>query len=497
MSDPHILVIDEGTTSTRAAAFTLDGRIAAEASKPLTQSYPKPGWVEHDAAEIWANTIACAEAVAAAVGVETIACAGITNQRETVVFWDSETGEPLAPAIVWQDRRTSDICAALKASGHEPETQAVTGLLLDPYFSATKIAWALEHLAEVRTAAGQGRLRVGTVDCYLRYRLSGGQVFKTDASNAARTLLMRLHDVTWDAGQCAVLGVPETLLPAIGDCAGTLGTAKIAGRRIPVTGAAGDQQAAAAGQGCFAPGSVKATYGTGAFLIANAGKTPPKSEHRLLSTMGWRLGGQATYALEGSIFVAGSAVQWLRDQLGLIGSAGETEALAASVPDSGGAMFVPAFAGLGAPYWQPEARGVIAGLSGGTGRAHIVRACLESMGNQTADVLTAMAADGVSPGVVKVDGGMVKNDWLCQDLADALGVEIERPEIIETTAMGAAMLAAVGAGLFGSLEDAEAAMRRVDRTFRPRTSGDEREDRRANWRRAVAQVQAGLASARS
>ncbi len=468
--DQHILVIDEGTTSTRAVAFTLDGHIAAEARQPLTQGFPKSGWVEHDAGEIWARSLACAEEVAEKVGADSVACIGITNQRETVVFWDRETRQPLSPAIVWQDRRTAEMCARLKAAGHEPEVQAKTGLLLDPYFSATKIGWALQNWPEVARAADAGRLCAGTVDAYLRFRLSKGEVFETDASNAARTLLMDLAAQSWDPGLCDLFGAPEGLLPFIGDCSGALGVAVIAGREIPVTGAAGDQQAAAVGQGCFAPGAVKATYGTGAFLIANAGAAPPASHNRLLATLGWKLGGKTAYALEGSIFVAGSAVQWLRDGLGLIGDAVETEALARSVPDSGGAMFVPAFAGLGAPWWEPEARGVISGLSGGTSRAHIVRACLESMGNQTADVLEAMAADGVEPGVVKVDGGMVRNDWLCQDLADALGIEIERPEIIETTAMGAAMLAGVGAGLFASLEEAESAMRRVDRRFQPQVN---------------------------
>ncbi|MGB7406548.1 MAG: FGGY-family carbohydrate kinase, partial [Pacificimonas sp.] len=381
-------------------------------------------------------------------------------------------------------------CTALKAAGHEAAVQAKTGLLLDPYFSATKIGWALENWPEVARAAEAGTLYAATVDAWLRWKLSSGESWETDASNAARTLLMDLKEVRWDAGLMKMFGVPEMALPFIGDCSGALGTARIYERDIPVTGAAGDQQAAAVGQACFAPGAVKATYGTGAFLIANAGAAVPTSDNRLLATLGWALDGKTTYALEGSLFVAGSAVQWLRDSLGIIGAAEETEALATAADAHHGVMFVPAFAGLGAPWWDPEASGAITGLTGGSGRAEIVHACLSSMGDQTGDVLSAMAADGVEPGVLKIDGGMVANDWLCQDLADALGIEVERPEVIETTAMGAAMLAGVGAGLYGSLEDAEAAMRRVDRRFAPLTSDDERAARRARWTDAVKKVMA-------
>lgn len=487
-----ILVLDEGTTSTRALAFTLRGRIAASAARPLTQNFPKPGWVEHDAAEIWRETLACAEDVAAEVGPERIEAVGITNQRETVVFWNKDTGEPVAPAIVWQDRRTAERCETLKAAGHEPAVQAKTGLLLDPYFSATKIGWAMEEWPNVARTAEAGMLAAGTIDCYLRHRLTGGETFETDASNAARTLLMDLGEQSWDDELCELFGAPQTLLPFIGDCAGALGeTRLIGGKTLPIAGAAGDQQAAAIGQGCLTPGEVKSTYGTGAFLIANAGAAPPTSRNRLLSTLGWLVGGESVFALEGSIFVAGSAVQWLRDALGLIETAAETEALAGSVENSGGVAFVPAFAGLGAPYWQPNARGAIVGLSGAAGRAHIARACLEAMGNQTADVLDAMAADGVEPGVLKIDGGMTENDWLCQDLADATGIEVERPEVIETTAMGAAMLAGVGTRLFTGLEEAVNAMRRVDRRFAPAISADERAARRTAWKRAVRQVQEG------
>lgn len=492
MSD-LILVIDEGTTSTRALAFTLQGRIVAETARPLTQSYPRSGWVEHDAAEIWTETLACAEHVTEQVGADRIATIGISNQRETVVFWDKDTGEPVAPAIVWQDRRTAPRCTELKQAGHEPSVQAATGLLLDPYFSATKVAWALANWPEVAAAYEKDRLAAGTVDAYLRYRLTRGETFETDSTNACRTLLMDLEDVSWSDPLCELFGVSRTLLPFIGRSSGHLGdTDLIGGRTISITGAAGDQQAATIGQDCRMPGAVKATYGTGAFLVANAGAAPPKSDHRLLSTLAWEAGDERVYALEGAIFVAGNAVNWLRDQLGIIDMLSETEALAGSVQNSGGAMFVPAFAGLGAPYWEPDARGAITGLSGATGKAHIVRACLEAQGNQTADVLEAMAADGLEPGVLKIDGGMVRNDWLCQDLADATGIEVERPEVVETTALGAAMLAGLGCGLFASLEEAGETMRRVDRRFEPKASDDQRDERRAAWKRAVAQVQAGI-----
>lgn len=484
---PLLLAIDEGTTSTRVVAFGLDGAIVDSEGAPLTQHYPRPGWVEHDAAEIWARTRGCLEVVARRVGIERLAAIGLTNQRETVVFWDRESGEPLAPAIVWQDRRGADICEKLRTEGLEPEVQAKTGLLLDPYFSGTKIAWALANWPELADAAEAGTLAIGTVDSYLLYRLTGGAVHATDATNAARTLLMDLASCSWDDAMIERLGVPRAALPEIVDCAGQLGETELLGRRVPITGCAGDQQAAAIGQGCLTPGLVKATYGTGTFVIAQAGAAPPSSDHRLLSTVAWRLGGSAAYALEGSIFVSGSAVQWLRDGLQIIGSAAETEALARSVPDNGGVHFVPAFAGMGAPYWRPDARGMLTGLSGGTTRAHIVRACLEAMSHQTADLFDALAADGVTPNCLRVDGGMVANDWVCQDLADMLGIKVERPRVIETTAMGAAMLAAVGAGLFASLEEAQA-MWRPDRVFEPVLDHGARAERRAGWRKAIERV---------
>jgi glycerol kinase len=486
-----ILSIDEGTTSTRAVAFTPEGRIGAAFGEEIVQHFPQSGWVEHDPAEIWEKTLRAANRVVDAVGAQSIAAIGITNQRETIVFWDRRTGDPLAPAIVWQDRRGAAICAELKARGLEDDVQGRTGLLLDPYFSASKIRWALENWPEVRDAAKAKRLAIGTIDSWLIWRLTGG-LHVTDVTNAARTLLMDLQRCTWDAGLAALFDVPMDALPEIVDCAGRIGeTRLIGGRAIPISGCAGDQQAAAIGQVCLDPGAVKSTYGTGAFLLAHAGETPPVSSNRLLSTVAWRLGGRAAYALEGSIFVAGSAIKWLRDQIGIIASASETAGLAASVPDSGGVAFVPAFNGLGAPWWEPEARGIITGISGGTTRAHIVRACLEAMSLQTSDLLDAMRRDGVSPSLLRVDGGMVANDWLCQDLADVLGITVERPRVVETTALGAAMLAAVGHGLFADLESASV-MWHAERRFEPALNEEARTVRKTNWATAVGQVMAGL-----
>jgi glycerol kinase len=482
-----ILVLDAGTTSTRAIAFSQVGEIVASAQRPLTQYYPQSGWVEHDAGEIWRLSRDCLLDVADQVGVPRIACIGITNQRETIVFWDNISGEPLAHAIVWQDRRTADACATLKAAGHEPAVQAATGLLLDPYFSATKIRWALDNWPQVAAAEREGRLRVGTVESWLIWKLSAGARHVTDATNASRTLLMRLETCQWDAELLTLFGVPAAILPEITDCAGPLATTALLGGVTPITGSAGDQQAAAIGQACLAAGQLKATYGTGCFLLAHAGPVAPVSTHRLLSTVAWRLDGQPAYALEGAIFTAGSAVQWLRDGLGIITNSSETERLATSVADSGGVVFVPALAGMGAPHWAPDARGTLTGLSAGTTRAHIVRATLEAMGQQTADLVEALAADGVPAASLRVDGGMVANDWLCQDLADCLGVTVERPRVIETTALGAAMLAGVGAGLFADLA-AASAMGAPDRSFVPEIEATARDARRRHWARAVRQT---------
>jgi glycerol kinase len=492
MAGETILVIDAGTTSTRAMLFAADGACLGVEARELGQSWPRPGWVEHDPKEIWESSLACARAmVAKAGGADRIAAIGITNQRETVVFWSKRTGEPLAPAIVWQDRRTAEACAALEEAGHEEVVQARTGLLLDPYFSASKIAWALANWPAVGDAGDD--LAVGTVESWLVFKLTGGR-HVSDATNASRTALMDIHAGRWDDGLCDLFGVPRAVLPEIVDCAGPIGETTLFGAPIAIAGMAGDQQAAAIGQACLAPGDTKATYGTGAFVLTHIGAAARRSESRLLSTVAWQLGGARAYALEGSVFVAGSLVKWLRDQLGLIASAGETDALARSVPDSGGVVLVPAFVGLGAPWWRPEARGAIAGLSFGAGRAHIVRAALEAMAGQTHDLMTAFAADGARWTRLRIDGGMVANDWMTQDLADILRVEVERPAFVETTALGAAMLAGVGCGLFASLAEA-AAMRGAVARFAPTMADDVRAARLAAWTRAVETVAAASSRA--
>jgi glycerol kinase len=480
-----ILVIDEGTTSTRAMLFASDGRCLGSEQRDLTQHYPRPGWVEHDAEEIWTLSLACAEAmVAKAGGAERVMAIGITNQRETIVFWSRRTGRALAPAIVWQDRRTESLCERLREARHEPLVQQRTGLLLDPYFSASKIGWALEHWPEVKAAGDD--LMVGTVESWLVYRLTGG-LHITDATNASRTALMDISSGDWDEELLGLWDVPRAALPEIVDCAGRLAKTTLFGASIPITGMAGDQQAASIGQACFAPGETKATYGTGAFVLTNTGDTLQHSQHRLLSTIAWQLGGRRSYALEGSVFVAGSLIKWLRDDLGLLKSAVETEELARSVEDSGGVQLVPALSGLGAPHWQPSARGSITGLSFATGRAHIARAALEAMAHQTSDLMTAFASDGARWQCLKVDGGMAANDWLTQDLADMLGLPVERPAFVETTALGAAMLAGIGCGLFSSLEEA-ACMRGEVQRFEPAMPHEVREARLAGWRRALEAV---------
>jgi glycerol kinase len=478
----RLLVIDEGTTSTRAMLFARDGTCLAVEQRPLTQHYPRPGWVEHDAEEIWRETLACARAVAG--DSSGIAAIGITNQRETVVFWNRRTGRALAPAIVWQDRRTADACARLKEEGREPFVQARTGLLLDPYFSASKIAWALEHWPQLGEAGEE--LCIGTVESWLVFQLTGG-LHVSDATNASRTALMDLASGGWDDALLGLWGVPRAALPEIVDCAGPIGAAAAGhfGRTIPIAGLAGDQQAAAIGQACLAPGETKATYGTGAFVLANTGDAPRPSRHRLLATVAWQLEARRSYALEGSVFVAGALIKWLRDELGLLGTAAESETLARSVEDSGGVHIVPAHSGLGAPHWRAEARGLIAGLSLSTGRAHIVRAALEAMAHQTDDLMRAFAADGAPWEVLRIDGGMASNDWLAQDLADVLDLPVERPSNVETTALGAAMLAGVGCGLFAGLAEA-AAMRGSVERFAPAMDAGLRSRRLAGWRAALA-----------
>jgi glycerol kinase len=483
----YILVIDEGTTSTRAVLFTPDGKAAGSCQRPLTQHYPAPGLVEHDASEIWNLTLECAqEMVAKAGGADRIAGIGITNQRETVVFWDARTGKPLAPAIVWQDRRTADICSSLKDRGEEPVVQAKTGLLLDPYFSGSKIGWALQNWPQLNDTGDN--LRVGTVESYLVFRLTGG-LHISDASNSSRTALMAIGSGGWDDGLTDLLGVPREILPEITDCAGDLGTTlpELFGGPIRISGMAGDQQAATIGQGCFAIGQTKATFGTGAFVLTQTGTTLRQSKNRLLSTVLYQIGGERHYALEGSVFVAGSLVQWLRDVLGLITHAADTEPLARSVPDNNGVYFVPALSGLGAPHWQPNARGAISGLSFSATKAHVARAALEAMAHQTHDLKTAFAADGADWAELRIDGGMVANDWMAQDLADMLAIDVERPEFIETTALGAAMLAAVGSGLYSSLE-AAAVMRGGVTRFAPQLGSEARAKRLTGWASALSGV---------
>lgn len=481
----YLLVLDEGTTSTRAMLFAPDGKVSAIEQAELTQHYPADGHVEHDAAEIWTKTLACARrAVEKAGGADRIAAIGITNQRETVVAWDRQTGEPITRAIVWQDRRTAGFCDALRADGHEQMIRERTGLVVDPYFSGTKMRWVLDNVPEAR-ALGD-RLALGTVESWLVWKLTGG-LHITDATNASRTMLMPLDKAAWDADLLSLLGVPASSLPEIVDTAGRFGTTlpDLLGGPIPICGLAGDQQAATIGQNCLSAGQVKATLGTGAFVLASTGHDLPRSRNRLLGTVLAQCDGKRSYALEGSVFVAGSLVKWLRDQLGFVGTAAETEALARSVPDNGGVCIVPALSGLGAPHWRPEARGLIGGLTQGATKAHIVRAALESMAHQMHDLKQAYAADGSPWATLRLDGGMSANDWVAQDLADMLDLEVERPHNVETTALGAAMLAAVGCGLHATLSDA-AAMRSGVSSFVPHMDAATRERRLDQWRALLA-----------
>ena len=485
-----ILVIDEGTTSTRAMLFAADGSCLGVEQQDLVQHYPQDGWVEHDAEEIWEKSLACAQAmVAKAGGADRIAAIGLTNQRETIVFWSRRTGRALGPAIVWQDRRTADLCTRLKEEGREEAVQARTGLLLDPYFSASKIAWALSHWPQLR-AAGED-LALGTVESWLVYKLTGG-LHVTDATNASRTALMDIRAGSWDEALLDLFSVPRSALPEIVDCVGLYGSTdpELLGGAIPICGMAGDQQAAAIGQACLTAGETKATYGTGAFVLTHTAEAAPLSQSRLLTTVAWQLGGRRAYALEGSVFVAGSLVKWLRDELGLIASSAETAAIAASLSDNGGVYIVPAHCGLGAPHWRPDARASISGLSFSTGRGHIVRAALEAMAHQTHDLMTAFAGDGAVWQRLKIDGGMAANDWLAQDLADMLQLSVERPAFVETTALGAAMLAAVGSGLYPSLEAAAAMRGAVDR-FKPSLGAPARQRRLVGWWKAVSTVLKG------
>lgn len=479
-----ILVLDEGTTSTRAILYSSSGEVLGAAQEALTQHYPAPGLVEHDATEIWERTLRCArQMVERAGGAERIAAIGVANQRETVVAWDRESGQPVCRALVWQDRRTEDRCRSLRDAGHETAVQQATGLLLDPYFSATKMAWILRNVPEA-SALGP-RLALGTVESWLVWNLTAG-LHITDVTNASRTLLMPLTGKAWDAGLCDLFGVLPTALPQIVPSAGTFGrtSADLFGAPIPITGLAGDQQAATIGQGCFAVGEAKATLGTGAFILSNMGTRPPRSSHRLLGTVLSEVNGERIYALEGSVFVAGSLVKWMRDNVGLLESAADSEAMALSVPDSAGVVVVPALSGLGAPYWLADARGSITGLSFAATRAHIVRAALESIGHIFHDLAAAFAADDAGWSLLRLDGGMSANDWLAQDIADMLDLRCERPTDVETTARGAAILAAIGAGLYPDLESARA-MIPARAVFDPAMGDDQRAARLATWRVAI------------
>ena len=490
MSKRWVLALDQGTTSSRAIVFDGHGRVAAVAQQTFRQHYPRPGWVEHDPDEIWTTQLSTARSALAQAGVapEDVAAVGITNQRETTVLWERGTGRPVAPAIVWQDRRTAVMCDALKGQGAEAVVRAKTGLVLDPYFSATKIAWLLDNVEGLRARAERGEIAFGTIDSWLVYRLTGGRVHATDYSNASRTMLFNIHTLAWDEELLELFGgIPPAILPQVLPSSHIYGETdrSVLGAAIPIGGIAGDQQAALFGQACFDPGMAKNTYGTGSFLLMNTGDKPVASRHGLLATVAWGLDGRVSYALEGSVFVTGAAVQWLRDGLGIIGDAAETQALAMSVPDTGGVYLVPAFTGLGAPYWDPYARGLLIGITRGTARAHVVRAALEAIAYQTADVVRAMEQDADVPlQALRVDGGAAVNDFLMQFQADVLNVPVERPGVTETTALGAAYLAGLAAGVWQSLDNLRAQWR-VDRRFEPAMNEARRRELLAGWRRAV------------
>ncbi|MGE0433305.1 MAG: glycerol kinase GlpK [Planctomycetota bacterium] len=489
MTADRVLALDQGTTSSRSIVFDRSGRACGSAQQEFPQLFPSPGHVEHDPEAIWQTQLATArDAMAAArCDAAAIAAIGITNQRETTVLWDRHTGTPVANAIVWQSRITAPICDRLKADGAEPTFRAKTGLVMDAYFSGTKVAWLLETIPGLRARAEAGEIAFGTIDTFLLWRLTGGKVHATDASNASRTLMFNIHTHEWDDELLRLLSVPRALLPEVRDSSGMFGhtDAALLGASIPIAGIAGDQQAATFGQACFAPGMAKNTYGTGCFMLMNAGDQAIASERGLLTTIGWRIGGKTTYCLEGSVFVAGAAVQWLRDGLGIIQQSSDVETLAAKVADSGGVYLVPAFVGLGTPWWDPHARGTIVGITRGTTAAHIARATLDSMAYQTRDVLEAMTADsGVALAELRVDGGAVVNNALMQFQADVLGVPVQRPVVTETTALGAAYLAGLAVGVWSDVSEVEA-NRAVDRRFEPVMEAADRDARYRDWTRAV------------
>ena len=483
----HILAIDQGTTSTRALIFDPARRVVAKAQQEFAQYYPDEGWVEHDAEMIWRDVLATTTAALAQSGLAAgdIAAIGITNQRETVVLWDRATGAPLHRAIVWQDRRTAQLCAELHAAGHEPMVQARTGLLLDPYFSATKLAWLLDTIPGARDRAEMGELAFGTIDCFLLWRLTEGRSHKTDITNASRTLLFDIERQRWCPDLLAQFRIPAAVLPQVCDSAAAFGVTHLLGAAIPICGMAGDQQAALVGQSCLAPGQAKITYGTGGFMLLNTGAVLTRSQSRLLTTVAYRIDGTTHYAMEGSLFVAGAAITWLRDGLGIIVEARQTQEMAANLPNNGGVYMVPAFVGLGAPHWCTEARGMLTGLTFASGPAHIARAALESVAFQTADLVAAMAADGAGRlAALRVDGGMAANDWFCQFLADILDIGVERPANLETTALGAAMLAGHASGAWPdalTVGPTEAGITR----FTSNMTADDRARLFGEWRAAI------------
>jgi glycerol kinase len=486
---PFILALDEGTTSCRAVIFDQLGQVRGMAQREFTQHFPQPGWVEHDANEIWSTQLAVAQQVLAQEKIlaSELAAIGITNQRETTVIWDRQSGQPIAPAIVWQDRRTAEVCERLRRDGAEAIVHARTGLVLDPYFSATKIAWILDHVPHARQRAEAGELAFGTIESWLIWKLTAGRRHVTDVTNASRTLILNIHTRQWDDELLRLFQVPRALLPEVCDCSGIIGesTASLLGTSIPIAGLAGDQQAALFGQHCVKRGETKTTYGTGCFQLQHTGETAIASQNRLITTIAAAPQGEKAYALEGSVFIGGAVVQWLRDGLGAIHSSAEVEALASSVPDSGGVSFVPAFAGLGAPYWDPHARGIIIGLTRGTTVAHIARAAIESIAHQVADLFDAMRSDsGLTLTEMRVDGGAAQDDLLMQFQADLLGVPLIRPAIAEITARGAASLAGLATGVWKNVAEL-AALEQIDRHFEPQMSPQIVADHRDRWRRAV------------
>lgn len=486
-----ILAIDQGTTSSRAILFDEDLKIKASVQEEFPQHFPQSGWVEHDPADLWSTTAGTCRAAIERAGIKAddIAAIGITNQRETTIVWDKATGEPVYNAIVWQDRRTSEFCREMREAGHEPMFTDRTGLLLDPYFSGTKLRWILENVEGVRARAEAGELLFGTVDCYLIWKLTAGKSHVTDATNAARTLLYDIRKGRWSATICEMFGIPMSMLPEVKDCAADFGMcrADLFGKELPILGVAGDQQAATVGQACFQPGMLKSTYGTGCFALLNTGDTPVTSQNRLLTTIAYQFDGKPTYALEGSIFIAGAVVQWLRDGLKIIREASETQPLADQADEGQDVIMVPAFTGLGAPYWDADCRGAVFGLTRNSGPAELAKAALESVGYQTRDLLEAMQADwsGGGENVLRVDGGMTASDWAMQFLSDIIGAQVDRPEVLETTAVGAAWLAGSRAGIYPDMEGFAKSWA-LERRFEPAMDEDVRAKKYGAWKRAVA-----------